>query len=426
MAQKIVGYREMNWTCPNCGTINPGSQRNCKACGQAMGQEVKFDQSANAQVIKDEAVIEKAKKGPDIYCAYCGNRNPAGSKNCTRCGADLSEGVERSHGQQYVEQKRSPEAAPLICPACGSENPANALKCKNCGNTLSTGSVETIERQKETPVTPAKGKGCGKPGCLFIIIAIVVIALIGGAIGLFGGSGDKPAPAPAIVEPSGSNNQVYDFNTPTEAPVMGVSGVAGVSGVSGVSGAGSSSGSSSKSNTINAQVTKMNWETTGTVMGYIDTTGHDWYDEIPSGASNVSCSSKLRYTFDEEEDARGKETKEVCGDVYTVDLGNGYEALAQDCVYEVYEDYCSYTTSKWGTIGQRSNSGSGKNVQLPVIDSDQQFSDTRESYTITLRGEDGKTYTINPDKFDYASCSVGDTYVLTLNDWGKVTGARKN
>ena len=90
MAQKVVGYREMMWTCPNCGAKNPGSSRICKSCGAAMGEDVKFEQQTNAGMIKDEKIIEQAKQGPDIYCAYCGNRNPAGAKKCSRCGADLS------------------------------------------------------------------------------------------------------------------------------------------------------------------------------------------------------------------------------------------------------------------------------------------------------------------------------------------------
>ena len=90
MAQKVVGYREMIWTCPNCGAKNPGSVRVCRSCGAAMGEEVKFEQQTNAQMITDEKILQKAAQGPDIYCAYCGNRNPAGAKVCSRCGADLA------------------------------------------------------------------------------------------------------------------------------------------------------------------------------------------------------------------------------------------------------------------------------------------------------------------------------------------------
>ena len=93
MAQKVVGYREMIWTCPNCGAKNPGSVRVCRSCGAAMGEEVKFEQQTNARMITDEKTLQKAAQGPDIYSPYCGNPNPAGAKTCSRSGADLAEGT---------------------------------------------------------------------------------------------------------------------------------------------------------------------------------------------------------------------------------------------------------------------------------------------------------------------------------------------
>ena len=96
-----------------------------------MGEEVQFEQQTNAQMLKDEDAIKKAAQGPDIYCAYCGNRNPAGAKTCSRCGADLAEGTEREHGSQHsahLDGAKNGNGEPLICPACGSANPAGALK----------------------------------------------------------------------------------------------------------------------------------------------------------------------------------------------------------------------------------------------------------------------------------------------------------
>lgn len=400
MAQKIVGYREMNWTCPNCGTINPGSQRTCKACGSAMGQDVKFDQQANAQIIKDEKVIEQAKKGPDVYCAYCGNRNPAGTAKCVRCGADLSEGSAREHGQQYRD--RAPEKAePLLCPSCGAENPAGTTRCRNCGAVISSASVETVSRTVPAEPSPQRnpvpqnqtGKGCRNRGCLILIIFLIIFAVLGIMMsGSFGG-GSSFFDFGGFTDSSSYSDPGNDWNYEPADPSPSM---------------------------ISARVTAMNWETSGTVVGNVESAARNWKDQLPSDARNISCAPKLRYTYDEEYLASGKNYKEVCGEAYTVDLGNGYEALTQDCVYEVYEDYCSYTVTRWGTIGTKRASGSGTNVGLPQIEPGQQFTDHSEKYTITLQGEDGRLYTVNPSYSEYQTYRVGDRYTLSLDRRGRI------
>ena len=99
MAEKEVGHIELEWICPNCSNRNKGSVTTCASCGAAQPENVQFVQPLQTELIKDVQIIEKAKAGPDIHCAFCGARNPAGTKICTNCGADLVEGKRRVAGQ---------------------------------------------------------------------------------------------------------------------------------------------------------------------------------------------------------------------------------------------------------------------------------------------------------------------------------------
>jgi len=169
MTQKSLGYVELEWECPNCGSRNPGSQRTCAQCGAPHPDDVQFVQAAQEKIITDEKALAAAQAGPDIHCAYCGARNPATAKNCKQCGADLAEGQARAAGQ-VVGALRTGEAPPLICPTCGSANPATARKCSQCGAPL------VQPRPAAAPTEPTAGKsGCG----ILLLILVGIAALIG-------------------------------------------------------------------------------------------------------------------------------------------------------------------------------------------------------------------------------------------------------
>ncbi len=89
MAKKSLGYAKLQWTCPNCKTINPGPEKLCLSCGSPQPENVEFEDSMSRELIKDENEIKSAKAGPDIHCPFCGTRNPSTQKICSRCGADL-------------------------------------------------------------------------------------------------------------------------------------------------------------------------------------------------------------------------------------------------------------------------------------------------------------------------------------------------
>jgi len=95
MAQKILGYIELVWTCDSCHTKNPGAIKSCTSCGAPQPLGVKFEQvdPTTFNFIKDEALIRMAQSGPDKHCPYCGTRNLAEAATCVKCGGDLSVGA---------------------------------------------------------------------------------------------------------------------------------------------------------------------------------------------------------------------------------------------------------------------------------------------------------------------------------------------
>ncbi len=385
MAQKIIGYREMTWTCPNCGTKNPGSARNCQSCGAAMGETTKFDSQNSAKVITDKKVVESAKKGPDIICAYCGNRNPAGTKDCTRCGASLSEGHNRQAGEQHTYEKPSENDKPIICPACGTENPSDSIKCKSCGSELSVAAPDTNTVSQDPAGTGGtKGRsGCGK-GCVFMLL----IAVVFGIFYLFSGGLFRGT--------STQNEAILPFDEESYAISDTV---------------------------VNAVVIEQSWKSSVRIVGNMPTSASGWKRDMPSDATNVSCEDKVKETYNDAVDG----AVEVCGDIYTVDLGNGYEALAQDCVYQVYEPYCKWTVYTQSDAGVRTASGNGPTVEAPYVEPEYTSAESvTVTYYVALRDENGREYDFSPTSYtDYKSYNVGDEYTLELNSRGSVVSMEK-
>ena len=128
------GFVELEWVCPNCNSRNKGSKKTCENCGAPQPDNVKFQRVSDEKVITDEKVISAAKAGADIYCGFCGTRNPATATTCSQCGGDLKEGKARQAGQ--ILQAVAPAPKVVTCTNCGTENPGSARVCKECGAPL--------------------------------------------------------------------------------------------------------------------------------------------------------------------------------------------------------------------------------------------------------------------------------------------------
>ena len=98
MVKKTLGYVELEWTCPSCGTRNPGTEEVCQSCGTKMPEDIEFDLPAQQELDTSAETATRVATGPDIHCPYCETRNPAGSTVCKQCGGSLAEGEVRAAG----------------------------------------------------------------------------------------------------------------------------------------------------------------------------------------------------------------------------------------------------------------------------------------------------------------------------------------
>ncbi len=171
MAEKDLGYVELEWTCPSCNARNPGGATKCHQCGAPMPADVKFELPPEEQAVTDKDKLASAQAAPDVYCAYCGTRNSSTAKVCRQCGAALAEGKARDVAGVLGAFGDKP-APPLRCPSCGAENKPSALKCEKCGAVLVKPAV--------TAPPAAAPAGCRRaPILALILVGVVVVALIG-------------------------------------------------------------------------------------------------------------------------------------------------------------------------------------------------------------------------------------------------------
>ncbi|MEW5872101.1 MAG: zinc ribbon domain-containing protein [Chloroflexota bacterium] len=180
MSRESLGYVKLEWTCPKCGSRNPGPEKTCLSCGAPQPENVQFEQAQTQELIQDQAELAKAKAGADIHCAFCGARNPAGATTCSQCGADLKEGAKRQAGRVVGAFSTGP-VKQVACPRCGTMNPETALKCAQCG--APTG-VAPAPSKVSQPARSAKPSmlGIGLVAafgalCLIAIVVFVVLSL---------------------------------------------------------------------------------------------------------------------------------------------------------------------------------------------------------------------------------------------------------
>jgi DNA-directed RNA polymerase subunit RPC12/RpoP len=229
MAKESLGFVKLEWTCPQCGSRNPGPEKTCLGCGAPQPENVHFVQAETQTLVTDEKEIAQAKAGADIHCAFCGARNPAGTATCSQCGADLKEGTQREAGQVVGAFQSGPEPE-IACKNCGVLNQQSALKCIGCGANLQT-SAAPVAAPVPAPVAKAPNRLA-----LIIMGALLVLCLVAVIAGM----------------------------------VM-----------------------SSKTDGRNGVVQSVQWESSIPILGLAPVRYQNWYDEIPSDASIGQCSDRV-------------------------------------------------------------------------------------------------------------------------------------
>lgn len=351
MTRKSIGYVELEWTCPNCETRNPGPNKFCNGCGAPQPEDVEFEQPLEEQILTDAGKIALAQAAPDVHCPYCGARNPGDAKFCGACGGDLAGAVARESGR-VVGAHRDEPAAEVICSSCGTANPAANKSCANCGAQLG-------KEPESVPAPTAAPKRVLPP-----------VAILGGGL---------------LCALAAIATFFLFFRTEEQV----------------------------------GRVAAVRWERSIPLEVLAPAEREAWYDEIPSDAEVGACSQEYRYTSDEP----ASNSTEVCGTPYTVDTGSGFGEVVQDCVYEVYDDYCSYTVMDWEVFDTVTASGTDLNPSWPQtsLSSDQRQGEPSEEYVVTFES-DGETYTYTVDDEDeYSRFEIGSSWNLSINAIGGIS-----
>jgi ribosomal protein L40E len=362
MARKTLGHVELQWTCPNCGSINPGPVRVCENCGAAQPANVKFEQAARPELISDEKkkAQAQASTGADIHCPYCGTRNPVSALTCSQCGGDLETGLRREAGQVVGAFTTGP-ALTVSCPRCGTENPDTARSCVQCGAALKAEPVAPAAM----PAGPAPQKAPNR--WLFPLLLLGGLVLCGALVYF------------ALLA------------TRTEA--------------------------------VNGVVQGVHWERSIPVEALVPVQREAWEDQVPAGAELGSCQQEVRSV----QDFPGPDTLEVCDEPYTVDTGDGFGEVVQDCEYQVMDEYCTYSIEEWRTVDTLSASGEGLDAFWPdpVASQGQRMgSEASETYTIVFQAG-GQTYSYQTRDYElFQQAVVGSEWSLDVNSFGSVVSVQ--
>ncbi len=367
MARKSLGFTELQWTCPNCGGVNPGPEQSCQTCGAPQPEDVKFEQAARPELIEDEARIAQAQAGPDIHCAYCGTRNPAGAKVCSQCNADLSEGAQRQAGGVVgaFDFSAGPVAS-IECPHCGAENPGTAHVCHQCGGSLTETEEPAVESAPDAVAPPARAR---RPARGLSALAIVGGLVLCGLVTIF-----------------------ILLSLRTEALTGVVQGVT--------------------------------WERAVPVEALVPVEYDDWRDQIPAGAVVGSCQQEVRYVQAEPD----PQAIEVCGTPYTVDTGTGIGEVVQDCEYQIPDDYCTYSVEEWRQVDLVELSGSDRAPAWPnpSLQAGQRLGQDRSESYACIFDADGERYVYETaDIRIFEDCLIGSEWQLTVNALGGVVSIER-
>ncbi len=353
MPQENLGYVKLEWSCPKCGSRNPGPQKTCLGCGAPQPENVQFEQVEGQELVKEEAEIKHAKAAPDIHCAFCGTRNPAGSTVCSQCGADLKQGQRREVGRVVGAFQTGP-VRQVACPSCGTLNLETALKCAGCGATLKA----QLAASPAAPANVASNRS-GRPWLIYALAGGFLVLCLAGLV-------------------------AYALLTAPRESQHGV-------------------------------VEAASWQTSVAIEALQPVTHEDWQDQVPAGAKLGSCQDEVRTTSDQE--PSGGNYNKVCGTAYTKDTGTGYGEVVQDCHYEILAPYCQYTVREWQRVDEASLSGNDFSPVWPEpqLSQDQRLGEQQAMYTVVFETDKGQ-YTYALDDLDqFKQYKVDSEWILNIN-----------
>ncbi|GAP14289.1 protein containg double zinc ribbon/zinc-ribbon domain [Longilinea arvoryzae] len=335
------------------------------------------------------------------YCPNCQSKNPGNFRFCRGCGAAQPANVEFQKDDQDVlvtdakEIEQAELGADIHCGYCGARNPANARECLACGADLATGTPRasgTMAGALNTgPVAMQNCPACGSPNPATALTCSKC------------GASLKSAPAqaqPSLAKPASFPKWLpFAFIGLTILCIL----LAVIL---------------TRTTDQIGTVSALAWQRSYPILAQRAVEHEDWKDQIPQDAILGVCEERKAGVSDQPTDRSVK----VCGTPYTIDKGNGYSEVVQDCQYEVYADYCSYTVQEWVTVDNITTSGSDLNPYWPQLNlaADQRAGDGSEQYRITFSTEDGNVTYETADAALFGAAEPGSRWTLRINSLGEI------
>ncbi|WP_420643129.1 zinc-ribbon domain-containing protein [Candidatus Leptofilum sp.] len=342
-------------------------------------------------------------------CPACGTRNKGVDKICRNCGAAQPDDVQFEQVAQeslIQDEKLIAQAAAgpdVHCPFCGTRNPATASQCSQCLADLTeakareAGQVVGAHQKKAVPDVACTHCGAMNPG------TAQQCSQCGAVLPKL----DRPKPAAARPQV----RRATGMSRTARFVLFGILGLFAIACMAIIV-------LSSRTEEIVGEVQGVSWETAVMVQALVPVELQDWGNELPNNADVISCRQELRRT--QSNPAPG--ANEVCGTPYTVDTGTGVGEVVQDCVYEIYDELCTYTELQWHDFDLVSLTGDDFEPRWPnpALAQDQRLGESTEQYEVYFWA-DGASYTYRPDDVnEFSQFDDGSRWILEVNALGNV------
>jgi DNA-directed RNA polymerase subunit RPC12/RpoP len=338
-------------------------------------------------------------------CKRCGTVNPGMQRVCTNCGAPIGQDDQFELPDQQTlitdqDKLAEAKAGPAIqCPYCNVYNPADAKICKQCGGDIEAGLARQAGQVLgafQTAAVPEKPcPYCNQP----VKTGASRCPHCGGDLLVTA----KPTSTAAVL--------------PKKAPRWITWGGVGL-GLILIAALIAFVVTKSRREDVTASVADVRWQLSVEILALQPVQRSDWSEQVPSGATDISCRDK----FKETSDSLVANATEECGTPYTIDTGSGAGKVAQDCVYQVYASYCDYTVQELSVVNTAVAAGADTNPYWPgfSLQSGQQEGNRYEQYQVTFDSGQ-QTYTYSPpDGAEFGQFTPGSQWLLSVNGFGNV------
>ena len=329
-------------------------------------------------------------------CPGCDARNPGPEKSCLSCGAPQPDDVEfiapaeRKFVTNEKSLKHAKAGADIYCAFCETRNPATAAECIQCGADLGEGKKrkaggEIRQRAAEKMIlcrnceaeNPASNGTCGECG----------------------------APLAQAKKKLTATAPAQKKSVPKRSWIIGL-----VIAIIICCCAAGAFFFFSASESVDGTVSQIYWQTSLPLEEEQEAHYSNERGNPPSDAYDVSCHT---------------ENEEVCTE-RTVDQGNGYAEVVEDCETRS-EEYCSYSVLEWQTIETLTLDGNNYDPRYasPSLSGGQRLGSESAEYTVTFSAN-GETLDYTPDGLDeYRQFQIGSEWTLNINRLGRIVSVER-